>query len=179
MIVCGLQGVGLRTVEQLHLSGVPVVVVDDDPDLRLARIIEGWGVTHIHRSAQLGDGLAEAGLERASAVICAETNELVTLEIAMRVREARPDVRLVVQLANPSVGRALERVHRTGQHPRRGRPGRSVVRGGVPGPGVPRSSSWAASASPSSRSTSTRTRAYNRTFRSHFGHPGAGGGGAG
>ena len=114
VIVCGLRGVGLRTVEQLHQSGVAVVVVDDDPDLRRARIIEGWGVTHIHRSAQLGDGLAEAGLDRASAVICVETNELATLEIAMRVREARPDVRLVVQLATPSVGRALERVLGTG-----------------------------------------------------------------
>ena len=110
VIVCGLRGVGLRTVEQLHQSGVPVVVVDDDPDLRLARIIEGWGVTHVHRSAQLGHGLVEAGIDRASAVICTEVNELATLEIAMRVREARPDVRLVVQLANPSVGRALERV---------------------------------------------------------------------
>ncbi len=114
VIVCGLRGVGLRTVEQLHQSGVAVVVVDDDPDLRLARIIEGWGVTHVHRSAQLGDGLVEAGIDRASAVICVETNELATLEIAMRVREARADVRLVVQLANPSVGRALERVLGTG-----------------------------------------------------------------
>jgi tRNA A37 threonylcarbamoyladenosine dehydratase len=35
VIVCGLQGVGLRAVEQLHraqlhLSGTPVVVIDDD-----------------------------------------------------------------------------------------------------------------------------------------------------
>ena len=43
-------------------------------------------------------------------MICTDTNELATLEIALRVREVRPDVRLVVQLANPSVGRALERV---------------------------------------------------------------------
>ena len=110
VIVCGLGGVGLRTVEQLHLSGVPVVVVDDDPDLRLARIVENWGVPQVHRSARLGVGLAEAGLDRASAVICVESNELATLEIAMRVREERPDIRLVVLLANPSVGRALERV---------------------------------------------------------------------
>ncbi len=110
VIVCGLRGVGLRTVEQLHRSGVPVVVVEDDPDGRLARVVVGWGVQHIHGDARRGEGLWEAGLERASAVICCETNELVTLEIAMRVREARPDVRLVVQLANHSVGRALERV---------------------------------------------------------------------
>jgi Trk K+ transport system NAD-binding subunit len=110
VIVCGLRGVGLRTVEQLHLSGVSVVAVDDDPDLRLARIVESWGVTHVHRSPHRADGLVAAGLDRASAVICAETNELATLEIALRVRESRPDIRLVVQLANPSVGRALERV---------------------------------------------------------------------
>ena len=116
----GLRGVGLRTVEQLHLSGVSVVVVDDDPDLRLARVVEGWGVRHVHRSARMGDGLAEAGLAHALAVICVETNELVTLEIAMRVREERPDIRLVVQLANPSVGRALERVIGEGQRARRG-----------------------------------------------------------
>ncbi len=110
VIVCGLGGVGLRTVEHLHLSGVPVVVLDDDPDLRLARVVQGWGVPHVNRSAHLGDGLEEAGLDDAQAVICADTNELATLEIAFRVREARPDIRLVVHLANASVGHALGRV---------------------------------------------------------------------
>ena len=114
VIVCGLHGVGFRTVEQLHQSRVPVVVVDDAPDPRLAQIVEAWGVTLIRRSARIGDGLVEAGLDRAQAVICVESDELATLEIAMRVREARPDVRLVVLLANPSVGRALERVLGTG-----------------------------------------------------------------
>jgi len=31
VIVCGLHGVGLRIVEELSLSGVPAVVVDDRP----------------------------------------------------------------------------------------------------------------------------------------------------
>ncbi len=38
--VCGLQGVGLRIVEQLHLSGTPVLVVDDSADSRFARLLE-------------------------------------------------------------------------------------------------------------------------------------------
>ncbi|HEX4245870.1 MAG TPA: NAD-binding protein, partial [Acidimicrobiales bacterium] len=110
VIVCGLQGVGLRTVEQFHLSGTPVIVVDEDADSRFARILEDWGVPHIRRSAYLGDALHEAGLDRAVAVVCVEVNEIHTLETALRIRELRPDVRLVVQLANPSVARALERV---------------------------------------------------------------------
>ena len=66
------------------------------------------GHPRIHKSAHLGDGLTEAGLDRAQAVVCVETSEVTTLEIALRVRELRPDVRLVVQMANPAVGRALE-----------------------------------------------------------------------
>jgi Trk K+ transport system NAD-binding subunit len=110
VIVCGLKGVGLRTVEQLHLAGVPVVVVDDDQDLSLARVVQDWGVQHVSRSAHRGDGLLEAGLESADAVVCAKADELETLETALRVREQRPDIRIAVQMANPLVGHALESV---------------------------------------------------------------------
>jgi Trk K+ transport system NAD-binding subunit len=110
VIVCGLQGVGFRIVEQLHLSGTPVIVIDADADFRFARILEDWGVPHLQRSAYLGDALLEAGLADAAAVICAEVKEIHALETALRIREIRPDVRVVTQLANPSVARALERV---------------------------------------------------------------------
>lgn len=43
VIVCGLRGVGLRTVEQLHISGVPVVVIDGDHDAKLAQLGERMG----------------------------------------------------------------------------------------------------------------------------------------
>jgi Trk K+ transport system NAD-binding subunit len=110
VIVCGLQGVGFRIVEQLHLSGTPVIVIDADADFRFGRILEDWGVPHLQRSAYLGDALIEAGLDRAIAVICAEVKEIHALETALRIREIRPDVKIVTQLANPSVARALERV---------------------------------------------------------------------
>ena len=55
VIVCGLQGVGFRIVEQLHLSGTPVIVIDAEADVRFARILEDWGVPHLQRSAYLGD----------------------------------------------------------------------------------------------------------------------------
>ena len=40
VIVCGLQGVGLRAVEQFHLSGTEVVVIDDDADPRRWRTLD-------------------------------------------------------------------------------------------------------------------------------------------
>ena len=110
VIVCGLQGVGLRAVEQFSLSGTPVVVIDDDADPRRWRTLHDWGVPHVRRHAHRGEGFDEAGLARAVAVVCVEVDEIHTLETALRIREIRPDLPLVVQLANPSVARALERV---------------------------------------------------------------------
>jgi Trk K+ transport system NAD-binding subunit len=109
-IVCGLHGVGLRIVELLRSSGVPTVVVDDHPDPRLARTLAGWGVPHIAGSPRSAQTLAEAGLAGAEAVICAQEDDLPTLETALLTRELRADVRVVVQLSNPAVGRALSRI---------------------------------------------------------------------
>jgi Trk K+ transport system NAD-binding subunit len=110
VIVCGLHSVGLRIVEQLNLSGVPAVVVDDQPDPALARQLAGWGVPHLPASSRTAAMLTEAGLAGAAAVICVLEDDLHTLETALLTRELRADVRVVVQLANPAVGRALAQI---------------------------------------------------------------------
>jgi Trk K+ transport system NAD-binding subunit len=110
VIVCGLHSVGLRIVEELNLSGVPAVVVDDHPDVALARELHGWGVPHLTGSSRSAATLAEAGLPGAVAVICALKDDLHTLETALLTRELRADVRVVVQLGNPAVGRALAQI---------------------------------------------------------------------
>ncbi|GID96555.1 hypothetical protein Adi01nite_59670 [Amorphoplanes digitatis] len=103
----GLDDVGLRTVEQLYLAGVKVVVVEDDADPRLVRVVRGWGVPVVIGSPRLVETLDEAGLGGAVAVICVLADDLHTIEAALLTRENRPDIRVVVQLRNPAVGRAL------------------------------------------------------------------------
>jgi Trk K+ transport system NAD-binding subunit len=110
VIVCGLRGLGLRIVEQLSLSGVPAVVIDDDADVRLAPILASWGVPHVAGSSRLAEILTSAGLAGASAVVCVQEDDLYTLETALLTRQLRDDVRVVVQLGNPAVGRALSQV---------------------------------------------------------------------
>jgi Trk K+ transport system NAD-binding subunit len=110
VIVCGLQGVGLRMVEQLHQAEVQVVVVDEDPDPRLVRIVEAWDIPFIVGSPRIGGFLDRAGLAAARAVVCAERTEVQTLETALLVSEKRPDIRVVVQLANAAVGAAVSQV---------------------------------------------------------------------
>ena len=108
MIVCGLNAVGLRTVEQLHLAGARVVVLDDAPDERLARVVRGWGIPHLPRGAHLSEPLFDAGIAGASAVVCAEATDLRTLETVLQIRDLRPDVRVVAELDNPAVAHAVE-----------------------------------------------------------------------
>src|ERR1700733_1040485 len=107
VIVCGLPGVGLRIVEQLALSGVPAVVVDDNPAPALAQAIGGWGVPLVIGSARAAETLMAAGLPGAVAVICAQDDDLSALETALLTRRLRAEVRVVAQLTNPAVGRAV------------------------------------------------------------------------
>ncbi len=108
VIVCGLPGLGLRIVEQLALSGVPAVVVDDNPAPALARMLDAWEVTLITGPARAEETLRSAGLSEAIAVICAQDDDLSALATALLTRRLRAEVRVVVQLTNPAVGRAVK-----------------------------------------------------------------------
>jgi Trk K+ transport system NAD-binding subunit len=110
VIVCGLHDIGLRTVEQLHLAGARVVVLDDTGDERFVRLTRGWGVPTLPRGAHLSEPLFDAGIAGAAAVVCAESTDLRTLETVLLVRDLRPDVRVVAHLDNPAVANAVEEV---------------------------------------------------------------------
>ena len=91
VIVCGLNDVALRTVEQLHLAGARTVVLSDEPDERLISIVRGWGIPHLPRGGHLSEPLFHAGVSGASAVVCAESTDLRTLETVLQIRDLRPE----------------------------------------------------------------------------------------
>lgn len=107
MVVCGLDGVGLRTVEQLRGAGVAVVAVDPAADVRRAQAVTGWGVPLLTGSPRVAQTLLGAGLAGARAVLCVAGDDLAALETALLVRELRADVRVAVRLSNVAVGEAV------------------------------------------------------------------------
>ena len=107
VIVCGLDDVGLRIVEQLAPSDVRTVVVENNPAPALARMIDTWDVSLVTGPTRSEETLRAAGLDDAIAVICAQDDDLSALETALLVRRLRPGVRVVAQLTNPAVGRAM------------------------------------------------------------------------
>ncbi|WP_375484181.1 potassium channel family protein [uncultured Jatrophihabitans sp.] len=114
VIVCGLDGVGLRVVEQLCRSGEQVVVVEDEPDPRRLAIVTELGAAHLPLDPSRASALEAARLTSATALVCAAGSDLDNLEIALLARRLHPELRVVVELGNPSLGRALARV--TGAH---------------------------------------------------------------
>jgi Trk K+ transport system NAD-binding subunit/multidrug transporter EmrE-like cation transporter len=108
VIVCGLEGVGLRTVEQLRSTGVAVVVVDDDPAAPHALTVESWGCPYIAAAGNLEGQLRQAGLTAARAVVCTSRSDLRNVETALVARDLRADIDVVAHLDNPTVGRAVE-----------------------------------------------------------------------
>ena len=107
VIVCGLHGLSIRIIEQLLVSGCTVSVLDGSGETRFTDLLPATGVTYLRKSPQHEESLREAGISHAHAVICTQVDELQTLETALRVRELRPDIRLVVEFSNRAVGRAL------------------------------------------------------------------------
>jgi Trk K+ transport system NAD-binding subunit len=108
VIVCGLEGVGLRTVEQLRVADVGVVVLDDDPGGRMAGLVEGWGAAWMSSEGDPGARLRAAGLAGARAVVCTHASDLRNVETSLLVRDMREEVAVVVHLDNPTVGHAVE-----------------------------------------------------------------------
>jgi Trk K+ transport system NAD-binding subunit len=75
-IVCGDDALAMRIIEELNSSGTTVVQLTT------------------------ADELAAAGITQAAAVICADDDDVLNLEVALLARKANPHVRVVARLAN-------------------------------------------------------------------------------
>jgi Trk K+ transport system NAD-binding subunit len=110
VIVCGLYGVGLLSIEQLTLIGRSVVVIEPAPEARHRASLDAWGVRLVVGDPRDAKVLERAGLAEASAVLCVQRDDVETLGTSLLVHELRPDVRLALRLDNPAVGTAIAEV---------------------------------------------------------------------
>ncbi|MCU4187205.1 NAD-binding protein [Acidiferrimicrobium sp. IK] len=107
LIVCGLGGLALRLISALHHAGNAVVAVDAAPPAPARQLLEELAVPLVVGPPWLSPVLRRAGAARARGLICAEDDELRTLETALSAQRAFPQLRVVASMSNASVGRAL------------------------------------------------------------------------
>ncbi len=82
-IVCGDDALAIRIIEELTTAGMRVVTLQDP------------------------QGLSAAGVAQAEAVVCADDDDALNLEIALLARQANPHVRVVARLGNGVLREAM------------------------------------------------------------------------
>jgi Trk K+ transport system NAD-binding subunit len=107
VIVCGLNSLGFRVVEQLTAAGVAAVAVDDAERGATGRRLLRWGVEVIREPSNSAEALHEAGIEGALALIACHDVDLRNLETVLVAAELAPDLRLVARFTNPQLGDQL------------------------------------------------------------------------
>lgn len=110
IILCGLHNLGYRILEQLLEAQIPVVVIDDSPDLRFARLAKRQGVVLISEDSRQTEILEVAGIERAQALIVVNENDLHNLETVLAAHEIFQGIRTVASFFNNNIGQQIERM---------------------------------------------------------------------
>jgi Trk K+ transport system NAD-binding subunit len=101
VVVAGLGAIGYRVALGIQARGVPVVVVEREDDGRFVAAARAAGIPVVVGDARHPEVLGEVHLERARALVCATSDDLVNLSAALNGRVVRPDLRVVVRLYDP------------------------------------------------------------------------------
>jgi Trk K+ transport system NAD-binding subunit len=107
IIVCGLDGIGVTIVEQLHRSGQQVVVLEQFAKPSQLQSVSNWTRAVVGSKGSLAQTLEAAGITNAGAIVCVVAQDLQNVQLALQARHMNPYVRVVSQLGNNAVRRAM------------------------------------------------------------------------
>ncbi|RCJ16225.1 potassium channel protein [Nostoc sp. ATCC 43529] len=100
-IVCGLSGIGVKIVQQLHTSGHEVVVIETDSNNRFVNTTRGLGIPVIQGDASFRTILKSSNIDAAAAVLAVTSNDAINLEIALKAKSLAPNIPVIVHYADP------------------------------------------------------------------------------
>lgn len=96
-IICGYGRIGRQVSSDFRESGLPFLVVDNDPD-RCARLLER-GIPFVEGDATLDDTLEEAGISRARGLIAALSADAANVMTIVSARGLNPRLHIVARAA--------------------------------------------------------------------------------
>jgi voltage-gated potassium channel len=112
VVVCGLDHLGYRVVEELRHLGEDIVAIEQREAESFADEVREMGIPVHLGDARRDEVLRTAGIEQARAVVCATGSDLTNLEIALDARKLNPEVRVVLRMFEQrlagKVGQALD-----------------------------------------------------------------------
>lgn len=115
VVVVGLGQVGLRLAARLKQLGVPVVVVERDPDAGNLRLARAAGVPVLIAHAEDRAVLKSLGLPRAVALAAMGSDELDNIEVAINALADAPALRIVLRAGEDDVVAGTQSLFRIGE----------------------------------------------------------------
>jgi Trk K+ transport system NAD-binding subunit len=109
-IVCGLGGIGIQIVNQLHCHGHEVVVIERDLSNRFLSSVRSMGIPVLHGDASLSATLKAANVQRAEALLAVTSDDTANLEIALSAKSLTPKLPVVVRNQDPHFSRMVQQV---------------------------------------------------------------------
>jgi Trk K+ transport system NAD-binding subunit len=108
VVLCGLNELGYRTLEELVRLGEHVVVIVPSPDGELARGARHLGATLVPGNYRDQAVLRAAGVPVAGALVVTEDDDVGNLHAALAAQELNPALRLRLRMFNRELGRRVE-----------------------------------------------------------------------
>ena len=102
VIVCGLDHLGLRTIDELRMRDEEVVGIGANDDA--AEHLADTGVRLVVGDPLLARVLSQADVETASAIVMTGDDDLANLNIALAAVELNPSVRIVIRMFDQELG---------------------------------------------------------------------------
>lgn len=109
-IVCGLGGMGIQIVNQLHCHGHEVVIIERDLNNRFLNIVRSLGIPVIHGDASLSATLGIANVQSAAALLAVTSDDTINLEIALSAKSLASKLPVVVRNQDPEFSRNVQQV---------------------------------------------------------------------
>src|SRR5438876_230262 len=110
IVLCGLDGLGFRTLEELRRLGEEVVVIARRPDEQLAAAAQELGATLVEGSYRTPEVLRQARVSHARGIVITENNDVGNLHAALHAHELNPSLNIVVHMFNQEFGERVQEI---------------------------------------------------------------------
>lgn len=108
VVLCGLEGLGLRTLEELHRLGEDIVVVAHAASPSFAARAQAMHVRVVSGDYREESVLRDAGVESARAVILTERDDIGNLHAGLIAQDLNPHTSIIMHMFDIELGQQVK-----------------------------------------------------------------------
>lgn len=109
-IVCGLGGIGIQIVRQLHQQGHEVVVIERDSHNRFLSSARSLNIPIILEDACLATTLKIANIQKAESILVVTSDDTINLEIALTAKAVAPKLSIILRSKDEHFAQSIQDV---------------------------------------------------------------------